>query len=362
MPNSPRPSHCRSFEVLTTRDVTTWRSIVPTNVSVFGGAEFASITERHAGSTANLFVYHQGDEVVVYPFFVRSVSDLPFAAETPITACDILSPEYTGPLVKGNISQSTATGFQECFAAYCQQRQIVAEFAHLHPWGSSAELLVRENVRLDREIVYVDLTKTEEQLWNSSLSYACRKNIKRANKEGVRVYRATEPADVEKFYRIYVRTMDRRQALRRYHFPLSYFLELFQQMRGNAAFLLAEYKDQVVAATLYLHDDTDVYSYLGGADETFQHVRPTNAVIYEAMRWAQGLGKKRLILGGGYQPDDGIFRFKAGFSPLRAKFYVYKHVQMPEEYDALCRAWSEYHGRDVGSVNGYFPAYRWNPS
>jgi lipid II:glycine glycyltransferase (peptidoglycan interpeptide bridge formation enzyme) len=181
---------------------------------------------------------------------------------------------------------------------------------------------------------------SEERLWAESFSHACRKNIKKAIKEGVRIYHAVGLADIQEFQRIYVATMERRHAMSKYYFPLSYFVSLFEQLPNNVVFVLAEYRNRIIASTLYLYDDTDVYSYLGGADEEFQDVRPTNLLIFQTIRWAQGLGKKRLILGGGYQPQDGIFRFKSGFSPLRASFKVYRHVQLAEEYEALCRCWS----------------------
>jgi lipid II:glycine glycyltransferase (peptidoglycan interpeptide bridge formation enzyme) len=128
-------------------------------------------------------------------------------------------------------------------------------------------------------------------------------------------------------------------------------------MPANARFVLAKHEEQVVATTLYLHDHDSVYSYLGGADHSYQQVRPTNAVVYDTILWAKRQGKKRLVLGGGYRPHDGIFRFKSSFSPLVAKFYVYKHIHLPEEYEMLCQAWSEYYHTDL-DLDGYFPAYR----
>jgi lipid II:glycine glycyltransferase (peptidoglycan interpeptide bridge formation enzyme) len=125
--------------------------------------------------------------------------------------------------------------------------------------------------------------------------------------------------------------------------------------------VLAEYRNQIVAATLYLYDDVDVYSYLGGADKAFQQIRPTNAVVYATINWARQQGKRRLILGGGYLPDDGIFRFKASFSPLRAHFRVYRHVHLPAEYHRVCQAWSSYYGKRELELN-YFPAYRSLPA
>jgi hypothetical protein len=78
------------------------------------------------------------------------------------------------------------------------------------------------------------------------------------------------------------------------------------------------------------------------------------------MLWGQRLGKKRLILGGGYSPNDGIFRFKASFSPQRAKFLVYRRVHLSEKYDALCRSWSSLYGGDA-QASAYFPRYRFLP-
>jgi serine/alanine adding enzyme len=346
------------LKVLTTEERDSWHALLPSNRRVFGSVEFATIVEKHLGYSAMLVAFGAGEESVMYPLFRRPLSELPFAKEACVAGWDSMTPEYTGPITRRAVGPSVADAFRRRFIDFCREERIVAEFAHLHPWEPSAELLVKEDVRTDREIVYVDLTATAEQLWSESFSQACRKNIKRAMKEGVRIYQASGSHDIEKFQRIYLATMDRKGAMSKYYFPSSYFMDLFEQLPSNVAFVLAEYNEQIVAATLYLHDDTDVYSYLGGADEKFQNLRPTNVVIYETIRWAQSLGKKRLILGGGYKPDDGILRFKASFSPLRASFQVYRHIQLANEYDTLCRTWSAHYDRDLASSGEYFPAYR----
>jgi lipid II:glycine glycyltransferase (peptidoglycan interpeptide bridge formation enzyme) len=151
--------------------------------------------------------------------------------------------------------------------------------------------------------------------------------------------------------------MERNGAQARYYYPLDYFMAFFEQMPNNSRFQLAEYRDRIVAGTLYLHDDVGICSYLGGADESFQEIRPTNAVIYDIIRWSQQQGKERLILGGGYRYDDGIFRFKSSFSPLRATFDVYKRVHLPHKYKELCQSWTAYHG-GLAANQDYFPIYR----
>ncbi len=345
---------------LTTRDAAVWRQCLPSQRNVFGGLEYAALTERHTGYAARLYVYRQGEALVAYPFFLRPTADLPFAAPGLAPGWDSLSPEYTGPLAAGPIDPTTAANFRQTFADYCRRERLITEFAHLHPWQTAADLLEPEGVTNNREIVYVDLTWPAERLLAESFTYACRKNIKRAQQAGIEVVAAKSPAEMAEFYRIYTQTMDRNQAQARYYFPHAYFTAIFETMPDNARFALALHAGQVVAATLYLHDEANVYSYLGGADHAFQNLRPTNAVIYETIRWAQQQGKQRLILGGGYQPQDNIFRFKTSFSPLTANFQVYKQVHLPEANAALTQAWSAHYQRPT-PPEGYFPVYRMPP-
>ncbi|MBN1640888.1 MAG: GNAT family N-acetyltransferase [Anaerolineae bacterium] len=343
--------------LLSVKDHSMWDALLPSEVSVFGCADYAQIWEESTGHTGHLFVLGSEDACVLYPFSLRPISALPFACASAAPAWDIRTPDYTGPVVYGSSPFPLDIDFARQFSEFCQERNIVAEFAHLHPWLPQDRLLDPDSIAFDREIVYVDLTLSEDELWQDSFTYACRKNIRRSQREQVRVFPAETADDIGEFYRLYVQTMDRVQALERYYLPLEVFTAFFGRMPDNARFALASYHDRVVAATLYLHDRDTVYSYLGGADYDYQQVRPTNALIYETIRWAIRQGKKRMVLGGGYRPQDGVFRFKASFSPLRARFHVYKHIHLPSAYARLCRDWSAYYGSAL-DPDGYFPAYR----
>ncbi len=346
--------------VLGTSDRSLWRSCLPAGRSVFGSLEMATIAEQYLGYSPRLFVFRLEETTVTYPLLLRTTATLPFTAGRRPDGWDSLSPEYTGPLASQPITARAAEHFRRCLADFCRQERIISEFAHLHPWHWTPELHEPGAVSPNRQIVYVDLNWPEERLQTESFTYACRKNIKRAEAAGVRVWAAESLAEIGQFHRLYTQTMDRNQAQARYYFPLEYFAAIFASMPANARFVLAAYEGQVVAGTLYLHDDTDVYSYLGGADYAFQHLRPTNAVIRATIGWAQQQGKQRLILGGGYQPNDSIFRFKASFSPLSATFQVYRQVHLPHVYAALNQAWSAHYQRPIEPA-GYFPAYRWTP-
>jgi serine/alanine adding enzyme len=338
-------------------DETVWQSLLPIHKTVFGSVEYASIWQAHNGTPARLFALQTPNHTIAYPLSLRPIHTLPLAENQSELLWDALTPEYTGPFAASAPSPADHQLFAHHFSGYCREQGIVTEFAHLHPWQAQMECLTAGNLQLDRRIVYVDLRLNEDQLWQDSLNYTCRKNIKRSLREGVRVFAATNAGDIAEFYRIYVHTMERNMAASRYYFSLDFFMAFFDRMPHNSRFVLAEHQGAVVAGTLYLYDDNDIYSYLGGADATYQQMRPSNAVVYETMGWGRAQGKSRLILGGGYQPDDGIFRFKASFSPLTAAFHIYKCVHLPEQYERLSRAWCERYPMQAPPDN-YFPPYR----
>jgi lipid II:glycine glycyltransferase (peptidoglycan interpeptide bridge formation enzyme) len=343
-----------SVRVVSTNEPAVWRSHLPARRSVFGSVEFVSIIARHFGWDGRLLTSSSGSVAVACPFFLRPVADLPFAAASLFR--DATSPEYTGPVATAEIDGLVSQTFRTAFAAFCRNERLVAAFAHLHPWNGATKLLEDTAVAADREIVYVDLTQSPEDLWNRSLTHACRKNLKRARREIVRVFEAHGAADIREFHRIYEATMRRTAAAAKYRFPPSFFLDLHAALPNHARFVLAEYRNRIVAGTLYLHDDANVYSYLGGADDQYQAVRPSNSVVFDTISWGRERGKQRLILGGGYRPDDGILRFKASFSPLRATLSLFKHVCHPVEYTRLNAAWAAYYR--AAPDDTYFPPYR----
>jgi hypothetical protein len=313
------------------------------------------------GYEARLYVLQHDDCHIAYPFFFRPIRSLRLGEKVDGGLSDTVSPEFTGPLARGGPVEPIAIEFQKRFSTFAVDQGVVAEFIHLHPWKTLTGALLGDCLQFSREIVYVDLTWPEQRLWQTSFTHACRKNIKRSQREHVRIFEAQTMSDIREFYRLYIHTMRARNALKHYYFPLEYFRAIFEQLRANARFVLAEHRNQLVAGVLYLHDRDDVYSYLGGADSNFQQVRPTNAIIYDTILWGKRQGRKRLVLGGGYSPNDGILRFKASFSPERARFSVYKRVHLPGEYATLCRSWSSIYGRD-SQASAYFPPYRAVPT
>jgi len=315
------------IRLLTTQDAEEWESALPASRSAFGSLGFARVQEIAGDAIARLLV----SEGTVTPLLLRPI--------TGSELYDAATPPFTGPIGPGVATNLAAQG-------------IVTEFDHIHPWNAAAP----PEAEADREIVWVDTSREPEQLRRESFTKAARKNLRRSGEEGVTVYEAESAADVAEFHRIYIQTMERTDALRPYFFGEDFFQAIFEQMPDSARFLLAAREGAVVAATLYLHDTDNAYSYLGGADHAHQQVRPTNAIVTHAIERAHAEGRKRLILGGGYTPGDGIFRFKASFSPLRATLQLARRIHRPEDFDRLAADWRE---RNPGiEATGFFPPWR----
>ncbi len=347
---------------LTTADADRWRAVLPADVSVSGSLEYVRICERETGWPGRLFVVENGAPVAAYPYFLRPAHKLPFASGIEEPWFDTCTTEYRGPLwLNGGIPEGAdVPKFPELFARHCREERIIAEFAHLSPW-ISGELLQTDCIEVNREIVYVDLTKTAEEIWTRSFSSDARRQTKQGQRAGVRVRRAVSTDDVREFHRLYTQTMERRDATDRYFYPFEYFLGFFETMAANAFFVLAEYEGRVVAGGLFFQDRTELHWHLSAADREYGHVRPVNVYLYETICQALGQGRERMIMGGGYQKGDGVFHFKANFSPLRARFFTYRRVHDAAAYAALTGAWSGFHS-GARPRDDFFPAYRATPA
>ena len=220
----------RSF-VLTTEDADQWEAVLPVHLSVTGSLQYMRIWEKQTGHPARLFVVEAEGQIVAYPHFLRPVSALPFANNINTELWDTYTPEYSGPLCTGSSETDKArTHFNELLHRYCEETGIVAEFAHLNPWGEFRGIIKPESLELNREVVYVDLTLDEEQIWMKSLNSDCRRQTKQAQRAGVRIYHAKSAEDVFEFQRLHQHTMERRSALDQYYMNSSIFLAI---LRGD---------------------------------------------------------------------------------------------------------------------------------
>jgi hypothetical protein len=339
---------------LSTAEVDEWQAHVPAARSVFGSLGYARIWEKYRGSNPRLHVLQSETGSICSPILLYRLSELPFKVQAE-ARWDAGTPDYTGPILTGDCD-ILQHSFHESRAQWATREGIVTEFAHLHPWSRARELLDPGSV-YNREIVWVDLTLSPERIFNEQFASSCRQNVRKAEREGIKISSGSDDDRVRDFFRIYTGTMQRNRALDRYAFSFEFFKAFRDELGDNAQFTFASHQGTVIAAWLYLHDDENMYYHLGGADAEWNHLRPANLMIWHTIQWAHAAGKKRMILGGGYAPDDGIFRFKSSFSKLTQSFYIYRHIHLRDQYAKLEQSFRDRCKLKDQDVN-YFPIYR----
>lgn len=288
---------------------------------------------------------------VLFPFVLRPVPGDSGAL------VDITTPYgYGGPFSWDVTDRDAlAESFWTAFAQWSDDAHVVSEFVRLSLFDGDL-LPYPGEVTIKQDNVVVDLARDPDDLW-MSFEHKVRKNVNKARRSGIEIVVDTDGSRFEDFDRIYSTTMDRRGAGAGYYFGREFFETIHRELAGQFAYFHAVLDGTVISSELVLLSELSAYSFLGGTLEESFASRPNDLLKFEVMRWAAANGRRWFVLGGGYAPGDGIFRYKRAFAPDGARpFAVGTRIV---DLDAYRRATE---ARDATSPPqtdaGYFPAYR----
>ncbi len=157
----------------------------------------------------------------------------------------------------------------------------------------------------------LDLTPGDANLFKS-LRDSTRRNIKKAEKEGVEVRFETTPEALREFCRLNCLT-------RREHGlppqPWQFFANLQEQILAKemGTVALAFSGAKAIAANVYLQSNSEVIYKYGASDKTYQNLRAANLVMWEAIKRYAGKGFKSLCFGRTEPENEGLRQFKTGW-------------------------------------------------
>ncbi len=328
--------------------------------------DFGTIWEGANPYTFECIWGEYNNVVVLYPFFIRPLIELPFGIE--ITSelgelFDITTPEYGGIFhnQKGEMDYEVASQFSSEFGAWCKQRGIVTEFGRIQPITNNIVLGPGYNVRRVGSIIWVDLTKDIETL-RSEMSKEGRKKLRQGESRGIEI-RELSPDGFLDFIPLYHETMSHHLANERYLYPESFF-DSMRQTPSDFCFILGAFVDDTLVASVIVLAGGDVgYSYLSATDREYQNLRPNNLLFWRMLVKSKEMGLKQFVLGGGASGQDGTYRFKSNFSTLERDFYIYDRTHIPEHYKRIIEIRTEYehnlgHEEFDASTIDFFPVYR----
>jgi hypothetical protein len=296
---------------------------------------------------------------ILYPFLLRPLAAEPWAP-AGMEGCDLTTPYgYGGPFCWG-ARPADAEAFWSRFDSWAIAQGVVTSFARLSLF--SEHLLPFNGDTLENgPNVVRNVQLSNDGLWNDYGQHA-RKYIQRARERGVRILFDPAGKGLGDFMAIYRATMDRRKASQNYYFPPSFFETFLQSLAGHFIFVHAIVERQVLSSEILLFSQNHAYSYLGGTLPEGFPLGANYLLKNESFKYCRDMGIKSVVLGGGYQPNDGILRYKRHFGasgelPFRLGAKTYDLEGARQLVDRRCR-WELAQGRPWTPAPSYFPAYR----
>lgn len=289
---------------------------------------------------------------ILFPLLLRPLAAEPWV-EVGEERLDAVTPYgYGGPYAWGARDEAA---YWRAYGAFCREARVVSTFARLSLFPEQLAAFPTEPEPRLQNIV-VPLAGGPDALWRG-YEGKVRRWVQVAERAGLAVERDPTGARLDDFARVYAHTMERRQAERWYFFPRPFFEQLVERLAGHFVFFHTLSGGEVVSSDLVLCSERHVYYFLGGTHADAFPLGPNYLLKHRIACWAAGEGKEGYVLGGGYEPGDGLFRYKRAYA---------RHGEVPFRVGLLVHDDAAYAGLVAQRARGaawsprpqFFPAYR----
>lgn len=334
-----------------------WNALVHSfsNYDVFYLNEYvtAFMNESQKNGIPILLLYENGADKAINVVFKRDISkDDKLHGKIPEdTYFDLITPYGYGGFI-GKIKNYDCLNKE--YNEYCKQKKYICEFVRfelLNDYYNNYD----GNILTKTHNVIRSLEMPIDLMW-MDFKQNVRKNVKRANKNGLKIINENTGQYLKDFLDIYYSTMDRNSANNDYYFSKDFFKKI-NDMKDNIMYFHVVYENKIISTELVIYGAENCYSYLGGTYKDYFDLRPNEFLKFEIIKWAKDKGLTNFILGGGYGADDGIFHYKTHFSPRGiVNFYIGKKIFDNENYEKLVKVRSVDNPLCIDSE--FFPQYR----
>lgn len=176
----------------------------------------------------------------------------------------------------------------------------------------------------------LDLDRDEEGVWNHFKGNN-RNFIRKANKEGVAISFSSTPDAVRSFYELNCIT---RQSHGLPPQPYSFFESLRSNVlsMGNGFVALASHDGKIIAGIVCLHFGKKGHYKFGASLREYQHLRPNNLILWEAIRWYLKEGFESFCFGRTELANEGLRHFKLGFGAREYDIPYYRYVLKEKDF------------------------------
>lgn len=179
----------------------------------------------------------------------------------------------------------------------------------------------------------LDLDASEDQL-HSRLEASVRRAIRKARESGLQVNLHHSIEAMERFYRLYCLTR-KKHGLPPQTFAFFDSIHRNVLAKDQGFIVEAVHAGQPIAANVYFtFGKKAIYKY-GASDECWQHLRGSNLVMWEAIRWLNHHHFESIDFGRSSLTQEGLRRFKSGWGADEGiieyfKYDMRRHVFLAE--------------------------------
>ena len=324
-----------------------------TSYDVYYLSGYVKAFQIHGDGEPMLFYYTDENLKGINVVMQRDIADAPFFADKikRNTVFDLITPYgYGGWLIEGEAEKAALFSKYE---AWCRENCVVSEFVRYHPMLNNAALTESwyDVIYLGKTIA-MDLS-SPEVIW-SNLTSKNRNMVRKALKSGVEIYHGQFPSIYKTFKEIYDLTMDSDHATDYYYFKDEFYNSIRNDLSDGSEIFWAELDGKIIAASIMIFANGYMNYHLSGSLRKYQHLAPSNLLLYKAALWGYSNGYKSLHMGGGVgSKEDSLYKFKSAFNRSETKqFSIGKKIYLNDVYEKLSRM------KNPDSETGFFPKYR----
>lgn len=352
--------------IVRTREREKWQdslALLPANLrDIYYSAEYCCLHEVQGDGEAQLFIFQNKDDIWIHPFLLREITHVG-GEEVPFHCADIQTCYgYGGPLSSTCAPEFINTA-SVAYVEYCKSLNAVTGFIRFHPLLENQIYLssgVGSEVHGVRDYVWVDLTTTSKVLFSESYNNVLRADLRKAVNCGFMVETTNDRDAFARFVTLYIGAMQRLTAHNMYFFSAKYFEALWELVSQKGILVVARLGEEIHAAAIFLAMGKYSHYHLAASDDVGRKASAGCLVLDQGIKWARSHGAEKMHLGGGLtnRPDDGLFRFKAKFSPLRARYYIGRQIYDAVSYEWLVKRWDEKHAVEAPKCQHILQRYR----
>lgn len=322
--------------------------------------EYTKAFQIHGDGEPLLFFYEGAEIKAINVVMKRDIAfDEKFEGEIPSnTYFDITTPYgYGGFIIEGEVTKESLELLDEEYSSFCREKGIISEFVRFHPVLNNCEKL-KDIYAISQlgKTVTIELS-SPEQIWNNLIAKN-RNVIRKAKKSGVEVFWGRNPELIEKFIELYNATMDKDNAKDYYYFKKDFYESVLKDLKYNSMIFYALHNGNVIAMSMVMFSNNQMHYHLSASDKEYQHLAPTNLLLYEVACWGAENGYKSFHLGGGLgSKEDSLYKFKKAFNrDSETNFSIGRKIFSTETYNKLIEIRNK--ENDFSFNNLFFPTYR----